>query len=94
VHGGLILSLTDTVGSLAVASKGQYMTGVSTNISTTFVKPGGTPGDILSARGIITGMGMSLICYARLCFAAAQAPVLQASLLLIPALIFSTQREI
>ncbi|KAG2121546.1 thioesterase thiol ester dehydrase-isomerase [Suillus cothurnatus] len=26
VHGGLILSLTDTLGSLAVASKGHYMT--------------------------------------------------------------------
>lgn len=25
VHGGLILSITDTMGSLAVATKGQYM---------------------------------------------------------------------
>lgn len=54
---GLIMSLTDTVGSLAVASKGQYMTGVSVNISTSFVKPGGRIGDILHAKGVVTGMG-------------------------------------
>jgi acyl-coenzyme A thioesterase 13 len=32
VHGGLIMSLTDTLGSLALATRGQYMTGVSTDI--------------------------------------------------------------
>jgi acyl-coenzyme A thioesterase PaaI-like protein len=30
VHGGLLLSLVDTVGSLAVATRGLFMTGVST----------------------------------------------------------------
>lgn len=60
MHGGLILSLTDTVGSLAVASKGQYMTGVSVNINTSFVRPGGRIGDVLRARGTVTALGKSL----------------------------------
>lgn len=60
VHGGLILSLTDTLGSLAVATKGQYMTGVSTDIGTSFVKPSGRTGDILFATATLTGIGKSL----------------------------------
>ncbi|TFK64632.1 thioesterase thiol ester dehydrase-isomerase [Pluteus cervinus] len=60
VHGGLILSLTDTLGSLAVASKGQYMTGVSTDIGTSFVRPAGRAGDVLHAKATLTGMGKSL----------------------------------
>ncbi|KZV73761.1 Thioesterase/thiol ester dehydrase-isomerase [Peniophora sp. CONT] len=60
VHGGLILSLTDTMGSLAVGSKGQYMTGVSTDISASFVKPAGKPGDILKMVATVTGIGRSL----------------------------------
>jgi acyl-coenzyme A thioesterase 13 len=58
VHGGLIMSLTDTLGSLAVASHGQYMTGVSTDISTSFVKPAGKPGDELKMTATLTAMGM------------------------------------
>ena len=57
VHGGLILSLTDTLGSLAVASKGHFMTGVSTDIGTSFVRPAGRVGDTLYAKAILTGMG-------------------------------------
>ncbi|KAH9179112.1 Thioesterase/thiol ester dehydrase-isomerase [Lactarius sanguifluus] len=60
VHGGLIMSLTDTLGSLAVASHGQYMTGVSTDISTSFVKPAGKPGDELRIVATLTAMGKSL----------------------------------
>ncbi|KIP06211.1 hypothetical protein PHLGIDRAFT_107263 [Phlebiopsis gigantea 11061_1 CR5-6] len=60
VHGGLILSLTDTLGSLAVATKGQYMTGVSVDIGTSFVKPAGRPGDVLTAKAVVTGIGKSL----------------------------------
>lgn len=37
LHGGLIASLVDTMGSLALASKGMYMTGVSTDMSQTCV---------------------------------------------------------
>lgn len=57
MHGGLIMSLTDTLGSLAVASKGHYMTGVSTDIGASFVRPAGRTGDILHARATLTAMG-------------------------------------
>ncbi|KAH7919272.1 thioesterase thiol ester dehydrase-isomerase [Leucogyrophana mollusca] len=60
VHGGLIMSLTDTLGSLAVASKGHYMTGVSTDIGASFVKPAGRTGDILHAKATLTAIGKSL----------------------------------
>jgi len=60
VHGGLITSLTDTLGSLAVASKGQYMTGVSTDIGTTFVRPAGRTGDVLHGKAVLTGIGKSI----------------------------------
>jgi acyl-coenzyme A thioesterase 13 len=59
-HGGLVLSLTDTLGSLAVASKGYWMTGVSTDIGTSFVRPAGKVGDVLHARAVLTGIGKSL----------------------------------
>ncbi|KAJ8503329.1 hypothetical protein ONZ45_g10961 [Pleurotus djamor] len=60
VHGGLIMSLTDTLGSLVVASKGHFMTGVSTDINASFVKPAGKPGDILFMKASLIGMGKSL----------------------------------
>lgn len=53
------MSLTDTMGSLAVATKGQWMTGVSTDIGTSFVRPSGRPGDILHAKATLVGMGSS-----------------------------------
>ncbi|KIJ59052.1 hypothetical protein HYDPIDRAFT_101410, partial [Hydnomerulius pinastri MD-312] len=57
VHGGLIMSLTDTLGSLAVEFKGHYMTGVSTDISTSSIRPAGKVGDVLSATATLTAMG-------------------------------------
>ncbi|KAJ7134641.1 thioesterase thiol ester dehydrase-isomerase [Mycena epipterygia] len=60
VHGGLIMSLTDTLGSLAVATKGQFMTGVSTDIGTSFCRPSGRAGDILHVKAELIGMGKSL----------------------------------
>ncbi|PIL22481.1 hypothetical protein GSI_15169 [Ganoderma sinense ZZ0214-1] len=54
------MSLTDTLGSLAVATKGHYMTGVSVDIGTSFVKPAGRAGDELIAKAVITGIGKSL----------------------------------
>ena len=51
------MSLTDTLGSLAVATKGQYMTGVSVDIGTSFVKPAGKVGDLLTAKASIVGIG-------------------------------------
>jgi len=54
------MSLTDTIGSLAVATHGQYMTGVSTDLGTSFIRPAGSAGDILTAKGVVTAMGKSL----------------------------------
>jgi len=54
------MSLTDTLGSLAVASKGHFMTGVSTDIGTSFTKPAGRVGDTLFGKAIVTAMGKSL----------------------------------
>ena len=55
------MSLTDTLGSLAVATHGQYMTGVSTDISTSFVKPAGKPGDELRMVATLTAMGEFIV---------------------------------
>ncbi|KAJ7288327.1 HotDog domain-containing protein [Mycena rebaudengoi] len=60
LHGGLILSLTDTMGSLVVATHGQYMTGVSTDIGTSFCRPCGRAGDLLHVKAELIGMGKSL----------------------------------
>lgn len=57
LHGGLICSLVDTMGSLALASKGMYSTGVSTDIHTTFVKAAGGDGDQVKVNGSVTSMG-------------------------------------
>lgn len=35
LHGGLIASLVDTMGSLALSTKGLWLTGVSTDINIT-----------------------------------------------------------
>ena len=53
------MSLTDTLGSLAIATKGQYMTGVSVDIGTSFVKAAGGVGDELTAKAIVEGLGLS-----------------------------------
>lgn len=45
LHGGTIASMVDLGGSLAVASKGLFATGVSTDLSVTYVKSGGKIGD-------------------------------------------------
>ena len=58
LHGGLILSLTDTLGSLAVATRGQFMTGVSTDIGTSFVKPAGRIGETLYVKASLIAMGI------------------------------------
>lgn len=57
MHGGLIATLTDTMGSLAIASKGFYSTGVSTDINTTFVKAAGGVGDEVVAEGSVISLG-------------------------------------
>ncbi|WFD38479.1 uncharacterized protein MJAP1_001432 [Malassezia japonica] len=60
LHGGLIATLVDSVGSLAVASKGWYNTGISTDINATFVRPGGRLDDSVLVTGEVVGMGKTL----------------------------------
>lgn len=60
LHGGCIATLTDTIGSLAIASKGLYSTGVSTDINTTYVKSGGGKGDTVTIEGEVISMGKTL----------------------------------
>lgn len=60
LHGGCIATLTDTMGSLAIASRGLYSTGVSTDINTTYVKSGGGVGDTINLSGQLISMGKTL----------------------------------
>jgi acyl-coenzyme A thioesterase 13 len=48
------------MGSLAVATRGHWMTGLSTDIGTSFVKSAGKPGDTVHCRSTLTGLGRSL----------------------------------
>jgi hypothetical protein len=50
LHGGTIASMVDLGGSLAVASRGLYSTGVSTDISVTYLSSGGKIGDLIRAE--------------------------------------------
>lgn len=58
-HGGFVCTLMDTCGSLALATKGMYSTGVSLDISTTFAKAAGGEGDEILVRGEVVTMGES-----------------------------------
>ncbi|CAL3968878.1 hypothetical protein PZA11_004840 [Diplocarpon coronariae] len=49
IHGGTLASMVDLGGSLAVASRGLYATGVSTDLNVTYLNPGGQVGDVLRA---------------------------------------------
>lgn len=60
LHGGCIATLTDTIGSLAIASHGLYSTGVSTDINTTYVKSAGGTGDTVNINGEVISMGKTL----------------------------------
>lgn len=59
LHGGVICSLTDTMGSLALASRGLYSTGVSTDIHTTFVSPGKDQ-ETVTVEGKVISLGKTL----------------------------------
>ncbi|ORY20874.1 HotDog domain-containing protein [Naematelia encephala] len=68
IHGGAILSMTDTITSLTLSTLGiPAPTGVSVNISTEFVRPGGRQGDLLTAVGEIVKTGRTLA-YTRVTF--------------------------
>ncbi|ODM21627.1 hypothetical protein SI65_02471 [Aspergillus cristatus] len=50
LHGGTIASMVDLGGSLAVASRGLFATGVSTDLSVTYLSSGGKIGDKILAE--------------------------------------------
>ncbi|ODN82895.1 hypothetical protein L202_01152 [Cryptococcus amylolentus CBS 6039] len=61
IHGGAILTLTDTITSLSLSTHGlSAPTGVSVDLNTSFVRPGGTVGDDLICIGIVEQLGRTL----------------------------------
>ncbi|CAJ2504686.1 Uu.00g120800.m01.CDS01 [Anthostomella pinea] len=60
LHGGTIASMVDLGGSLAVASTGLYATGVSTDLSVTYLSSGGKVGDKISATAVCDKIGKTL----------------------------------
>jgi len=60
LHGGTIASMVDLGGSLAVASKGLSSTGVSTDLSVTYLSAGGKVGDTLRAEVTCDKFGKTL----------------------------------
>ncbi|KAG9855725.1 esterase, partial [Aureobasidium melanogenum] len=52
LHGGTIASMVDLGGSLAVASRGLFATGVSTDLNVTYLNSGGKVGDLIRASQI------------------------------------------
>ena len=50
LHGGTIATMVDLGGSLAVASRGLFATGVSTDLNVTYLSSGGHVGDLIKAE--------------------------------------------
>ncbi|KAJ5741366.1 esterase [Penicillium manginii] len=60
LHGGTIASMVDLGGSLAVASRGLYATGVSTDLNVTYLNSGGKVGDKILAEVTCDKFGKTL----------------------------------
>lgn len=60
VHGGVLSALVDIGGSLAVSTEGLFQTGVSVEIATSFLNPGGKLGETLEVRGALLRLGGTL----------------------------------
>ncbi|RPB23773.1 putative PaaI_thioesterase family protein [Terfezia boudieri ATCC MYA-4762] len=60
LHGGTIATLVDLGGSLAIASRGFHATGVSTDLSVTYINSGGTVGQTVRAETICEKYGKSM----------------------------------
>ncbi|KAM7203640.1 putative esterase [Naviculisporaceae sp. PSN 640] len=60
LHGGVIASLVDFGGSLAVASKGLFSTGVSTDINVSYLGSGGKAGDKITVSARCDKVGGTL----------------------------------
>lgn len=52
LHGATLATMVDTSGSLALASRGLYSTGVSTDLSVTYLNAGGRIGDLVKGEVI------------------------------------------
>ena len=62
LHGAAIASMVDLSGSLAVASRGLFSTGVSTDMNITYLSSGGKVGDTIRGEVVCDKCGSSLIC--------------------------------
>ncbi|KAB8070063.1 esterase [Aspergillus leporis] len=60
LHGGTISSMVDLGGSLAVASRGLFATGVSTDLNVTYLSSGGKVGDRILAEASCDKFGKTL----------------------------------
>ncbi|KAL4793811.1 HotDog domain-containing protein [Aspergillus venezuelensis] len=60
LHGGTIASMVDLGGSLSVASRGLYATGVSTDLNVTYLSSGGKVGDKILAEVTCDKFGKTL----------------------------------
>ncbi|KAJ5788430.1 Thioesterase superfamily [Penicillium paradoxum] len=60
LHGGTIASMVDLGGSLAVASRGLFSTGVSTDLNVTYLNSGGRVGDRILAEVTCDKFGKTL----------------------------------
>ncbi|PLN80291.1 esterase [Aspergillus taichungensis] len=60
LHGGTIASMVDLGGSLAVASRGFFATGVSTDLNVTYLSSGGKIGDRILAEASCDKFGKTL----------------------------------
>ncbi|KAB2577167.1 Phenylacetic acid degradation-related protein [Lasiodiplodia theobromae] len=60
LHGGTIASMVDLGGSLAVASRGLFATGVSTDLNVTYLNSGGTEGNTIRAEVTCDKFGKTL----------------------------------
>ncbi|CAO2647976.1 Nn.00g088980.m01.CDS01 [Neocucurbitaria sp. VM-36] len=60
LHGGTIASMADLGGSLAVASRGLFATGVSTDLNVTYLSSGGKIGDLIKAEVTCDKFGKTL----------------------------------
>ncbi|EJU03358.1 Thioesterase/thiol ester dehydrase-isomerase [Dacryopinax primogenitus] len=60
LHGGVIVSLTDTLGSMALTTRGLWQTGVSVDIHTSFLRPAGVEGDVIHAMARVESFGKTL----------------------------------
>ncbi|SMR48826.1 unnamed protein product [Zymoseptoria tritici ST99CH_1A5] len=61
LHGGTIASMVDLGGSLAVASRGLFATGVSTDLNVTYLSSGGKVGDTIRAEATCDKFGKTLV---------------------------------